>query len=120
MKIETVSHATFERVLPLVAAYQEFYHCRPNSERNREYFGQFLNDHEKGVQFVALEAGEALGFATLYFHGSSLSARTIAVMNDLFTVPSARGKGVARALLDHCRAFAQSRGLSQLEWITAM
>src|SRR3954468_17259619 len=110
MQIETVTPDTFALVLPLIAAYQRFYAAAPDEERNCAHFGQFLGDHTRGIQFVALEDGQALGFATLYFPLSSVSARANCLMNDLFTIPEARGKGIGRALIQHCLGYAQERG----------
>ena len=120
MHIETVTPATFELVLPLIAGYQRFYEAVPDEARNRAHFAQFLDDHSAGVQFIALdEEGRALGFATLYFPLSSVSARVNCLMNDLFTVPEARGKGVGRALILHCLQYAKQRGYPSIYWQTA-
>jgi len=119
MHIETVTAATFELVLPLIAAYQRFYEATPDEARNRAHFSQFLGDHTNGIQFIALDSGAALGFATLYFPFSSVSARVTCLMNDLFTVPEARGRGVGRALIGHCLRYAGERGFSGIWWQTA-
>jgi GNAT superfamily N-acetyltransferase len=121
VRIETVTAETFELVLPLVADYQRFYGATPDQDRNRAHFGRLLSDHARGIQFVALgEQGQALGFATIYIALGSVSAGEYCLMNDLFTVPAARGQGVGRALILHCLAYAQSRGFSAIEWQTAL
>ena len=121
MKIATVAPATFEQVLPLIAAYQRFYQATPNEARNRAHFSQFLNDHARGIQFLALDdAGAALGFATLYIALGSVTPGAYCLMNDLFVVPEARGQGVGRALIRHCLAYARSRGFGAIEWQTAL
>jgi GNAT superfamily N-acetyltransferase len=120
MHIETVTPATFELVLPLIAAYQRFYEAVPNEGRNRAYFSRFLDDQTNGIQFVALDGdGRALGFATLYFPLGSVSARANCLMNDLFTTPEARGKGIGRALITHCLQYAKDHGFSSIYWQTA-
>ena len=118
MTIETVTRAHFERVLPLIAEYQIFYRAQPDEARNRAHFSQFLEDHSRGVLFVALQDEQALGFATLYFPFSSVRARSVCLMNDLFTVESARGKGVGRALISHCRSYAHAHNFPELMWNT--
>lgn len=121
MRIETVAPETFELVLPLIADYQRFYRATPDEARNRAHFSRFLHDHARGIQFVALgEQGQALGFATIYIALGSVSAGEYCLMNDLFTVPAARGQGVGRALIQHCLAYAQSRGFGAIEWQTAL
>ena len=118
MIIETVTSAHFEKVLPLIAAYQRFYKVEPDGTRNRAHFSQFLDDHAHGVLFIALKDEIAVGFATLYFPFSSVRARTMCVMNDLFTVETARGQGVGRALISHCRDYAAQHNFPNLIWHT--
>jgi ribosomal protein S18 acetylase RimI-like enzyme len=121
MQIETVTAATFEQVLPLIAAYQRFYEAVPDERRNRAHFGQFIGDSARGIQFVALDdAGQAIGFATLYFPMGSVTPGPYCLMNDLFTVPAVRGQGVGRALILHCLAYAQARGFDKIAWQTAL
>jgi GNAT superfamily N-acetyltransferase len=120
MTIETVTEATFELVLPLIAAYQRFYEAPPDEARNRAHFGRFLHNHSGGVQFIArADDGRPLGFATLYFPFSSLSAGAYCLLNDLYTVPEARGRGVGRALIGHCARYAGELGFTRISWQTA-
>jgi ribosomal protein S18 acetylase RimI-like enzyme len=120
MRIETVTPATFEQVLPLIADYQRFYEATPDEARNRAHFGRLLEDHNLGIQFVALgDAGQVLGFATIYFPLGSVSARVNCLMNDLYTIPEARGQGVGRALILHCLAYAREQGFESIYWQTA-
>ena len=120
MQIETVTTDTFEQVLPLIADYQRFYEAVPDEARNRAHFSQFLGSHDKGIQFVALDdSGRALGFATLYFPMGSVTPGVYCLMNDLFTVPAARGQGVGRALILHCLAYAKDHGFTRISWQTA-
>lgn len=119
MKIETVTTSNFEMVLPLIAEYQRFYNAEPNESRNRAHFSQFLEDHAQGILFLALDNdGASLGFATIYFPFSSVRAQPDCVMNDLLTLPDARGKGVGRALIAHCREYARASGYHSLLWMT--
>jgi ribosomal protein S18 acetylase RimI-like enzyme len=121
MQIETVTTQTFERVLPLIAAYQRFYKAEPDAGRNRAHFGRLLDDHDSGIQFVALdEAGQALGFATLYFPLGSVTPGVSCLMNDLFVVPEARGQGIGRALILHCLSYANAHGFTKIHWQTAL
>jgi GNAT superfamily N-acetyltransferase len=119
MRIVTVDRSNFEKVLPLIADYQRFYECKPDEERNRRYFSQFIEDHEQGILFVALSADdEALGFSTLYFVPSSLSAQTSCTFNDLYALPDSRGRGVALALGFHALRYASEHGFKSAWWLT--
>jgi ribosomal protein S18 acetylase RimI-like enzyme len=75
----------------------------------------------ESVIFIARDSGnhEALGFTQLYPMFSSVSARRIWVLNDLFVVPAARKRGVARALMDCARDFATEAGALRLILETA-
>ncbi len=119
MNIETVTSAHFDQLLPLIADYQRFYQAEPDEDRNRAHFSQFLENHSRGVLFLVRHNEQALGFATLYFPFSSVRARSVCLMNDLFTVETARGKGVARALISHCRDYARTYDFPDLQWNTA-
>jgi len=121
MLIETVTAHTFERVMPLIADYQRFYKAEPDEARNRAHFGRLLNAAAAGIQFVALDdAGQALGFATLYFPLGSVTPGVSCLMNDLFVVPEARGQGIGRALIRHCLGYAQAHGFHAISWQTAL
>lgn len=120
MKINTVTAANFETVLPLIADYQRFYGAEPDEARNRAHFSRFLTDNREGILFVAKnEIGEALGFATIYFTFSSVRARRECLMNDLYVVPETRGQGIGRALIAHCAAYAKFQGFASIHWRTA-
>lgn len=105
--------------MPLIANYQRFYGMEPNPDRNLNFFSDLLEQPELAVQFVALTPEDrVIGFATLYFLPSSLSARTYCMLNDLYTLPEFRGQGIGRQLIKRCQELAKERGLSTLEWLT--
>lgn len=118
--IEAVSKNNLIEVLPLIRAYQEFYRVTDISdERNAEFFAQFGEADPKGCQFIYRDAGEVIAFATVYFSFASTSAAKVAVLNDLFTLPTYRGKGVGRKLVEYCRSYAAKHGALRLQWVTA-
>jgi ribosomal protein S18 acetylase RimI-like enzyme len=55
----------------------------------------------------------------LYWTFSSTRADEQVLMNDLFVVEAARGRGVGRALIDAAAASARERGAARLVWSTA-
>jgi GNAT superfamily N-acetyltransferase len=119
LQIETVTAANFEQVLPLIAAYQEFYRVQPNETRNRIFFSRFLGGQGGGIQFLARDdSGAALGFATVYSRFASVRAEIACLMNDLYVIPAARGRRVGRALIEHCRQYARDCGARELVWLT--
>ncbi len=118
--IEAVSKNNLTEVLPLIRAYQEFYKVSEISDdRNSEFFAQFGESSPDGCQFIYREAGSVVGFATVYFSFTSTIAAKVAVLNDLYTLPNCRGKGVGRQLIEHCRNYAAENGAARLQWVTA-
>lgn len=120
MTIAGVTRSSLAEILPLIAQYQVFYGAIPDPVRNAEFFGELAEAPERGIQFVYRRDGKAVGFATLYFVPSSISAQTYCVLNDLFTLPEERGAGVGRALIEHCRSYARRHGFAGIEWQTAV
>jgi GNAT superfamily N-acetyltransferase len=120
IEIAPVAAAELERVLPLIAAYQRFYEVeKVDEEGNRGFFRRFLSPSDDGLLLGARDDGEIVGFACLYWHFSSLAAAETVLMNDLFVVEGARGRGVGRALIEASASVARERGAGSLEWATA-
>ena len=122
MVIAEVGEEDLADLLPLMAGYCEFYGAAPGADSLVALSRTLLEDPDShGLQLIARrrERGEAVGFATLYWSWSTLRAGQIAVMNDLYVSPEARGMGVGAALIEACRVRCRERGMSRLEWRTA-
>ncbi|WP_025272485.1 GNAT family N-acetyltransferase [Haloglycomyces albus] len=122
IEIRRVGRDDFDDVLPLVADYQRFYKQQPDEQRNREFFGQLVNDDSAGLQLVARVDGTAVGFTTLYWVRSSTTATVNALMNDLYVAPEHRGggaKGIGAQLMRAASAAAAERGYQTMAWETA-
>lgn len=118
--IEAVSNSNLVEVLSLIRAYQEFYKVSDISvERNAEFFLQFGESSPSGCQFIYRDSGNVVGFATVYFSFTSTITAKVAVLNDLYTLPNCRGKGIGRQLIEHCRNYAAKNGAARLQWVTA-
>jgi len=120
VRIDVVREDDLPDLLPLMRAYSEFYGVPPDEERLLGVARMLIGQQHEGVQFIARdEGGEALGFATVYMTWETLDAGRLAVMNDLFVAPAARGRGVGAALIEECRWFAGERRAGKLAWQTA-
>ena len=118
--IEAVSKSNLNRVLPLIRAYQKFYKVAEISdEKNLTFFSQFGESNPAGCQFAYRESGKLVGFATVYFSFTSTTAIKAGVLNDLYTLPSCRSKGIDSQLIEHCRSYAAQNGAARLQWVTA-
>jgi GNAT superfamily N-acetyltransferase len=62
--------------------------------------------------------GSLLGIVHYLFHPVTWAAGPRCYLEDLFTAPEARGKGVGRALIEAVYAAADARGADQVYWLT--
>src|SRR4051794_3251077 len=104
MEIRTVAEQDLDELLPLMRAYCDFYEVAPADEALLAMSRALIADPQlEGVQLIARgDNGTTLGFATIFWSWSTLSAERLAVMNDLYVDPSARGSGAADALILAC------------------
>jgi len=115
VRVRRASAADAAVVAPLFDAYRGFYE-RPSDLPLAERFVRERLERGESVVFLAEDgAGAALGFAQLYPSFSSVSARPIWVLNDLFVTRAARGGGVGHALLEACRRHGVETGAARLE-----
>ena len=121
MRIGLVGSAELDELLPLMRGYCDFYGVDPSDEALLEMSRALIAGPEReGVQFLARgEDGAAVGFATVFWLWSTLSASRVGLMNDLFVVEGARGGGCADALIERCREACRERGATTLTWQTA-
>jgi GNAT superfamily N-acetyltransferase len=120
--IARVGEGDLDDLLPLMRGYSDFYEVDPSDEALLAMSRALIADPEReGVQFIARdEDGSALGFATVFWLWSTSRAARIGLMNDLFTAPEARGRGVGAALIAACLEAVRERGAVTLQWQTAL
>jgi GNAT superfamily N-acetyltransferase len=113
--IQTATTADLDVLAPLFDAYRQFYKQPSDVAAARAYLQTRL---ERGEAMVFLESN-GLGFALCYSTFSSVVLKPLVILNDLYTIPEARGQGVGTALLERCREFAQTSGAGVLRLRTA-
>lgn len=121
MTIATAGPGDLPELLPLMRAYCDFYEVAPPDDALVAMSRALVADPEcEGVQLIARDdSGRAIGFATIFWSWSTLSAARIGVMNDLFVTADARGSGAADALIAACLERCRKRGAVSLTWQTA-
>lgn len=118
-----VAQATLDdldALTPLFDGYRMFYGKPSDPAMARAFLHERMALRES-VIFLARagEKGAALGFTQLYPCFSSVSARRLWILNDLFVAQSARGRGVAHALMERARRHAVETGALRLVLQTA-
>jgi GNAT superfamily N-acetyltransferase len=119
--LAVVGEADLAELLPLMRDYCDFYEVAPSDSDLLAMSRALIADPEReGLQLIARDAaGAAIGFTTIFWSWSTLSASRIGVMNDLFVAPAARGSGTAEALIRLALDHSRNHGASSLGWQTA-
>jgi GNAT superfamily N-acetyltransferase len=120
IEISRVGEAELDELLPLVRGYCDFYEVSPSDHALLALARALIADPERdGVQLLARNDGEPVGFATIYWSWATTIAARIGVMNDLFVAPPARGSGAAELLIRACVQECRRHGAAELTWQTA-
>lgn len=106
-------------LVPLFDGYRTFYGKPSDPAKARAFLRERLANDESVVFLARDPDGSALGFTQLYPCFSSVSARRLWILNDLFVSPVARRRGVAKALLQRAREHGVETGVVRLTLQTA-
>jgi GNAT superfamily N-acetyltransferase len=98
-EIRAAREADIGSAAELFDAYRQFY----GQSADHALAEAFLRDRfakNDSALFLAVDpqSGQALGFVHLYPSFSSVAARRIWILNDLFVAPAVRQRGIGRAL----------------------
>jgi GNAT superfamily N-acetyltransferase len=104
-KIVRAGLTHLELVVPLFDAYRQFYRQRADVEGACNFLRERLSENES-VVFLAMDGEKAVGFIQLYPAFDSVVMRRLWILNDLFVVPAARKRGVAKLLMERARQLA--------------
>lgn len=107
---------------PLWDGYNEFYGRHGGTalpERITQVTWQrFFDPAEPVFALVAEDQGQLVGLAHYLFHRSMTKIDRVCYLSDLFTLPSLRGKGIGRSLIEAVCTQAKANGASRVYWQT--
>lgn len=81
-------------------------------------WSRFFDAYEPVHAFVAESEGQLVGLVHFIFHRSTIFLNHTCYLQDLFTLESARGKGVGRALINAVYHYAKEGGSQRVYWLT--
>jgi GNAT superfamily N-acetyltransferase len=121
MEVRPAAENDIPALIPLMRGYCEFYESDPADAGLDEMARALIaSTDDQGMLLVAEdEGGEVIGFAAVGWKWSSLRGARIAVLEDLFVAPEARGKGAADALIEASASRARENGAPVITWLTA-
>ena len=116
-EIRTTTETDVPVILSLIRELAE-YEREPNAVVATEagLCEVLFGEKRSAEALLALENGEAVGFAVYFFNFSTWLGRPGLYLEDLFVRPDARGKGSGRALLGRLAQIAKERGCGRMEW----
>jgi len=106
LDIKKVVKDDVSMVAILFDAYRVFYKQSSNLQAAFDFLEQRVDKNESTI-FVATIQGEAVGFVQLYPSYDTITLKQIWILHDLFVIPSARQKGIAKSLLERARRLAE-------------
>jgi len=120
--IRPVTQADHDQWLPLWDGYNAFYgRSGPTAvppEVTQTTWARFFDGYEPVHALVAEEDGRLVGVAHYLFHRNTVTLGPVCYLQDLFTDPAMRGRGVGKALIEGVYDAARSAGSPRVYWHT--
>lgn len=98
--------------------YCEFYKANLSDEVTSRTWKRILDPDSAILCMVAEVDGQVYGFANCVVHENTWETQPICYLEDLFVLPSARGHGIGKALLEWLRNAMRAEGWARLYWVT--
>jgi len=120
--VRPVEHGDFAGWLPLWDGYNAFYGRHGETALPRDVtdtaWRRFFAADEPVFALVAQAEGQLLGLVHYLYHRSTTRIELVCYLQDLFTLHSARGRGIGRALIEGVYAAARAAGIRRVYWQT--
>ena len=120
--VRPVHRSDYARWLPLWDGYNAFYGRSGETALAGDItamtWARFFDAYEP-VHALVAESGEQLvGLVHYLFHRSTTAIAPVCYLQDLFTDPAGRGKGIGGALISEVYEQARQAGVSRVYWQT--
>ena len=99
--------------------YLTFYETTLPDEVYRSSFDRMLGDDPRDFSgMLALDGDRPVGLVHYLFHRHGWKVEEVCYLQDLFTLPDIRGRGVGRALIEAVYDAADAYGAPSVYWLT--
>lgn len=116
--VRAVQPGDYEQWLSLWLAYQDFYEVTLDDAVNPTTFRRFLDPDEPVFSAVAVQGGQVVGLVNSVLHRSTWAVGDFCYLEDLYVLPTLRGAGAGKALIEWVQAFARQHQCARLYWHT--
>lgn len=119
LKIRPIASTDEPQWRDLWRAYLAFYDTVLPEDTYRDTFARIVNGDQGMFGFLAVAGEDVVGLVHFLNHTNFWKPTQTCYLQDLFTTPAARGKGVARALMQAVFETTALRGIADVYWLTA-
>lgn len=99
--------------------YLTFYETTLPEDVYRSSFDRILGDDPRDFNgMLALDGDRPVGLVHYLFHRHGWKVEEVCYLQDLFTLPDIRGRGVGRALIEAVYDAADAYGAPSVYWLT--
>lgn len=120
--VRPVTRADYDQWLPLWDGYNAFYkRSGPTAlpiEITKTTWARFFDGYEPMHALVAESDGRLVGLVHYLFHRNTIMLGPVCYLQDLFTDPALRGKGVGKMLIEAVYEKAKLAGSPRVYWHT--
>ena len=120
--VRALHESDYDAWLPLWNGYNAFYGREAETaldpEITKTTWLRFFDSNEPVFALVAESQGKIVGLAHYLFHRSTTRIELTCYLQDLFTLPAYRGRGIGRLLIQEVYERARANGVKRVYWQT--
>ena len=120
--VRSIEPGDFDGWLPLWDGYNAFYGRKDETALptgiTQSTWQRFFDSGEPVFALVATRHDRLVGLAHFLYHRSTTRIEPTCYLQDLFTLPVERGRGIGRALIEGVYAQSRGAGIRRVYWQT--
>ena len=109
IRIHQASIEDLHDLVPLFNDYRVFYEQSSDLVAAESFLQQRISNEQSTI-FMARHGDDAVAFTQIYPIYSSVSMRSLHILNDLYVSESSRGLGIGTLLLNEAKSYAMMQG----------
>jgi GNAT superfamily N-acetyltransferase len=98
--------------------YCDFYGASLGDDVTDRTWKRILDPDSAVMCIVAEVDGQVYGFANCVVHENTWETQAVCYLEDLYVLPSARGRGIGKALIEWLRNAMRAEGWARVYWMT--